>query len=226
MTHTKVVLLTRGKSSDQAAAPPGADKCLRGSAATIERIMVAAEAEFAARGLALARVLDIAQAAGVTKQLVYHYFESKEELHRALLERISQGHVGLFDIDEYRRLSPEAGLRLFVSRLFSIQSRNGGHLINDLAIDGAPERRPRGGVGMIRDISACLGDVLQRGQAQGVFSQALGANALLLMINIVTNGAASSGGFLIDLIYAEPTAGPPPALEFLCADYIMRAVKP
>lgn len=204
---------------------PDVDKHLRGSAATIERIMVAAEAEFAVRGLALARVLDIAQAAGVTKQLVYHYFETKEELHRALLERISQGHVGLFDIDEYRCLSPEAGLRLFISRLFSIQSRNGGHLINDLAIVGPPERRPRGSVEMIRDIAACLSDVLKRGQDQGLFSSAVNANALLLMVNFVTNGAASSGDFLIDLIYSETGVGPPPALEDICTNYIMRAVK-
>ena len=51
--------------------------------ATIAR---AAERLFAERGYAATRIEDIAGAAGVTKPVLYRHFESKQALHRALLE--------------------------------------------------------------------------------------------------------------------------------------------
>ncbi len=46
-------------------------------------ILAAAEREFASRGFAAARVDAIAAAAGVNKQLLFHYFGSKAGLHEA-----------------------------------------------------------------------------------------------------------------------------------------------
>ena len=47
---------------------------------TRSNIVAAARAEFAARGYAGARMEQIAQRAGVTKDLIYHYFRGKEQL--------------------------------------------------------------------------------------------------------------------------------------------------
>jgi len=49
-----------------------------------ERILAAAEAEFAAHGYAGARVERIAAGANVNKQLLFHYFGSKAGLHKAV----------------------------------------------------------------------------------------------------------------------------------------------
>src|ERR1700724_1728594 len=49
---------------------------------TVQRILRAAEENFAERGLAGARIGAIARAARVNKALLYYYFSSKEELHR------------------------------------------------------------------------------------------------------------------------------------------------
>ncbi|MBS0427723.1 MAG: TetR family transcriptional regulator [Proteobacteria bacterium] len=49
-------------------------------------ILEAARAEFAAKGLAGARVNEIAARAGVNKQLIYYYYGSKEDLYRTALE--------------------------------------------------------------------------------------------------------------------------------------------
>src|ERR1700730_11261715 len=49
---------------------------------TVQRILRAAEDNFAERGLAGARIGAIARAARVNKALLYYYFSSKEELHR------------------------------------------------------------------------------------------------------------------------------------------------
>jgi TetR/AcrR family transcriptional regulator len=52
---------------------------------TVQRILRAAENNFAERGLAGARIGAIARAARVNKALLYYYFSSKEELHRFTL---------------------------------------------------------------------------------------------------------------------------------------------
>lgn len=66
----------------QAAKTPGR----RDPAASREQLVRAAVAEFAKAGFAGARVDEIAKAAGVNKQLVYHYWGSKQGLYLASLE--------------------------------------------------------------------------------------------------------------------------------------------
>ena len=57
---------------------------------TRERIVAAAIQEFSAKGLAGARVDEIAARAGVNKRMLYHYFGNKDELFRAILEYESE----------------------------------------------------------------------------------------------------------------------------------------
>src|SRR5262245_66659295 len=60
---------------------------MRNAAATKERILEAALAEFSAHGIAGARVDRIAQAAGCNKNLIYIYFEDKETLFATVLRK-------------------------------------------------------------------------------------------------------------------------------------------
>jgi len=50
-----------------------------------ERILRAATEEFAEHGFAGARINRIAEAAGANKQLIYHYFQSKDGIYAAVL---------------------------------------------------------------------------------------------------------------------------------------------
>src|SRR5262245_24272789 len=59
----------------------------RNAAATRERLLDAAEREFAALGFAGARLREIADAAGVKPALIHHYFADKLGLYRAVLDR-------------------------------------------------------------------------------------------------------------------------------------------
>ena len=54
-----------------------------------QRILSAAEAEFAEHGFAGARVARIAAVAGVNKQLLFHYFQSKAGLHEAVATSVA-----------------------------------------------------------------------------------------------------------------------------------------
>src|SRR6185369_14555764 len=55
--------------------------------ATRERLLDAAEREFATQGFAGARLRGIAGAAGVQPALIHHYFADKDGLYRAVLDR-------------------------------------------------------------------------------------------------------------------------------------------
>ncbi len=88
-------------SSDRA--PPRRD---RGAAATQERILDAAEAEFAARGFAGARLREIASAAAVQPALIHHYFADKQGLYEAVIGRA----VEQMSTASWRVLQMESGL--------------------------------------------------------------------------------------------------------------------
>ncbi|MDD9267257.1 TetR family transcriptional regulator [Paenibacillus sp. GCM10023248] len=59
---------------------------MRNAEATRERILEAAKTEFAAYGIAGARVDRIAKTAGCNKNMIYIYFESKEKLFTTVLQ--------------------------------------------------------------------------------------------------------------------------------------------
>lgn len=60
---------------------------VRDPEATKAQILDAAEEEFAKQGLNGARTEAIAKGAGVNKAMIYYYFESKEGLYKAVLQR-------------------------------------------------------------------------------------------------------------------------------------------
>ena len=62
----------------------------RNSALTIERIVAAAEEEFGTHGLDGAKIDDIARTAGISKQLIYHYFNGKDDLYSEMLSNIAE----------------------------------------------------------------------------------------------------------------------------------------
>ncbi len=63
-----------------------------GVAPTPERLLDAAEAEFAARGFSAARLEDVARHAGLRRPSLLHHFASKDALYAAVVER---GFAGL-----------------------------------------------------------------------------------------------------------------------------------
>jgi len=87
-------------------------------AATIDMILRSARAEFAEHGLEKANVKKIAERAGVTKQLVYHYYASKEQLFACVLDASSDDTMTTLAALEFEHMAPTEGLKLFLERLF------------------------------------------------------------------------------------------------------------
>jgi AcrR family transcriptional regulator len=71
----------------------------RDAAASRQRLLTAAAAEFVAHGVAGARVDRIAAAAGANKRLIYDYFGDKDALFDAVLDRFTEDAVGAVPID-------------------------------------------------------------------------------------------------------------------------------
>jgi AcrR family transcriptional regulator len=79
--------------------------------ATRQRLLAAATTEFAAYGLAGARVDRIADAAGSNKAQIYHYFGSKDELFDAVFRQLVVDTISAVPMDA--RDLPEYAGRLF-----------------------------------------------------------------------------------------------------------------
>jgi AcrR family transcriptional regulator len=84
---------------------------VRDAQATRQRLLDAAAEEFAARGIAGARVDRIAQAARSNKAQIYHYFGSKDALFDAVFDRIVEATLRDTPIDPTNL--PEYAGRLF-----------------------------------------------------------------------------------------------------------------
>jgi AcrR family transcriptional regulator len=85
---------------------------------TIRRILEAAAEEFAERGIEGARIEHVAQRAGVTKQLVYYYFQTKPQLYEAALDAISEQAVEEILTLRLDDLPPLGAIQLLFSSIF------------------------------------------------------------------------------------------------------------
>jgi AcrR family transcriptional regulator len=139
---------------------------------TRRNILEAATAEFAAKGLAGARVDEIAGRAGVSKRMLYHYFGNKEALWLAVLEsayvRI-RGEERLLDLGT---LPPEEGMRRLVE--FSIGYCHAhpefvALLIGENLHRARYLRRSQKMRELHTSLLAVIADLLKRGEREGVF---------------------------------------------------------
>ena len=139
---------------------------------TKEDILIVATEEFATHGLAGARVDAIAEKTRTSKRMIYYYFESKEGLYLAVLERSYRKIRTLEEDLKLSSLAPEEALRTLISstfdhdetnpdfvRLVSIENiHHAAHMLRSEAIREL-------NVSVIETIAA----ILDRGVAQGVF---------------------------------------------------------
>jgi AcrR family transcriptional regulator len=85
-----------------------------------EQIIDAALRVFAEKGFDKATNKDIANEAGITPGLIYHYFKSKENLLRAILEEHSPLRLVQLMPDAFLDTSPENMLRYLAEQLLNI----------------------------------------------------------------------------------------------------------
>ncbi len=139
---------------------------------TRTQILEAATDEFSARGLAGARVDSIANAAGVNKRMLYHYFGNKEDLFLAVLERAYEKIRGQESALRLENLPPAEAMRRLVRFTFRyfVENQYFVALLNSENLHRARHIRRSGRATAINSpVIGILDKLLKRGRKEGVF---------------------------------------------------------
>ncbi|WP_137919725.1 TetR/AcrR family transcriptional regulator [Hydrogenophaga sp. 2FB] len=135
-------------------------------------ILVAAREEFARAGLGGARVERIAEKAAVDKKLVYYYFKDKDGLFAAALESV---YAEIRDAQLYldlQGMAPLIALRRLVEFTWDYYIAH-PEFITLLNSENLHLARHLHGSKRIRELNSplvqSLGDILERGQKEGLF---------------------------------------------------------
>ncbi len=162
---------------DQAARPAGRDKSRTNDPErTRADILAVAEVEFGEKGLAGARIDEIAAATRTSKRMIYYYFGSKEGLYLAVLEeayrKIRQDETAL----QLENLAPGAALRCLVGFTFDRHVRHENYIrivMSENINRGQFLRQSQ----FIQELNLpaieAIRGIYQRGVAQGVFRPGL-----------------------------------------------------
>jgi TetR/AcrR family transcriptional regulator len=157
----------------------------RDPAATRRKLLTAARREFAASGLAGARVDEIAARAGVNKQLVYHYFGDKDALYLAVLGWVYEEIRAQERKLNLEGLPPEQAIRKLIEASFDHLDAHPDFivLLNDENRGGA--RHVRGSrklEAMHSPLVSMVSTILSQGVRAGIFRK--GVNPVHLYISI------------------------------------------
>src|SRR5215471_13956653 len=157
----------------------------RNPEATRRKLLVAARREFAASGLAGARVDEIAARAGVNKQLVYHYFGDKDALYLAVLEWVYEEIRAQERTLNLEGLAPERAIRKLIESSFDHLAAHPDFivLLNDENRGGARHvRNSRRLPAMHSPLVSMVSKILSQGVRTGAFRR--GINPVHLYISI------------------------------------------
>jgi AcrR family transcriptional regulator len=163
---------------------------------TISRLLEVAKMEFTDKGLDGARIDEIARRAGITKQLIYHYYGSKEELFTAIIEETAASAMAEFVVLELDHLPPAEALRAFLFHVFdqyqrypflatSVVEENRQHGLHVSARNEFPHLTPL--------VWSKLGRILDRGVQSGEFRGGLDPTRLLATFTLLMGGCFIHG---------------------------------
>jgi AcrR family transcriptional regulator len=183
----------------------------RGSDARVEELLEAALRVFAQKGYRNARLDDVAEAAGVTKGAIYHYFDTKEAL---LLRVIEHRQALAFGRAEealrHADLPASVRIRLLVRKVFSRPGTGTSDQLLALLIRGVTHEVPRVHERWLRDGPArlwtLLGRLVDEGKERGEFRpDADGEVAARILVS----------GLMLQLMWQQHA----PAVKELSVDY-------
>lgn len=148
-------------------------------------ILAAALGEFAEHGLGGARMDRIAERAGLNKRLIYYYFESKEGLFLAVLERAYEGIRGEEQKLNLTQTEPIEAIRRLIAFTWNyyIAHPEFLNLLNSENLHRARYLKQSSKVKTLHSpLVRTLADVLERGVKQGLFRA--GVDPVQLYISI------------------------------------------
>jgi TetR/AcrR family transcriptional regulator len=180
--------MNRRRSKSNTARPDGSeDRSISASRAarTRERILTAATAEFATKGLGGARVDTIAARARANKRMLYHYYGSKQKLYLAVLERTYEEIREAEQALRLGELKPVDGMKKLVEFSFDYFTTH-RHFIRMLDNENLHRARNLKHLTNIRrrnsPLITIIRDLLDRGVTDGVFRANVDPHQLYISI--------------------------------------------
>jgi TetR/AcrR family transcriptional regulator len=153
---------------------------------TRDTILAAATASFAERGFDGARIDEIAQRAGVPKNLLYYHFGDKDGLFTAVLELMYETIRARQNDLHIRDLDPVEGMRqlvLFTGRIW-VQHPEFMRLVHSENIHNARHIRASKRIAsMYSPLMDTLRDLVERGQEAGLFRPGIDLVELYISIS-------------------------------------------
>lgn len=100
------------------------ERPFRDAEVTQQQILDAAEEEFSRHGLNGARMIAIAGGAKVTTATLHYYFESKENLYKAVLQRLVDEVKVIIEQQNFDDLSPSEALKEIIRIAITNEAKN------------------------------------------------------------------------------------------------------
>lgn len=188
-------------------APPASTSRVRDPERTKQDILRVAAEEFAKHGLSGARVDAIAARTHTTKRMIYYYFESKEGLYVAVLERAYSGIRQIESNMNLGELDPETALRRLVEFNFDYHEAH-PEFVRLVMIENIHNAEHVRGSEILRRTNSpaieILSDILARGYKTGAFKRQIEAKELHMLISAlsfyrVSNRATFGTLFSLDI---------------------------
>jgi AcrR family transcriptional regulator len=200
----------------------------RDPAATRQRILDAAKAEFARLGLGGARVDAIAARAKANKRMIYHYFGGKRDLFLAVLEAV-YGDIRAAERKlDLEHLEPQEALRRLTEFTWKYYLKHPEllTLVNSENLHKARHLKKSKVIGVMHEhLVAMLAGLLERGADRGVFRA--GIDPVQLSITIAAIGYYYlTNRFTGSIIYRRDLMAPKALEERLAfnVDTVLRLV--
>ncbi|MGV6872102.1 TetR/AcrR family transcriptional regulator [Pseudochelatococcus sp. B33] len=155
-----------------------------------DKILSAALQEFAMKGIDGARVDEIALASGVNKNMIYHYFGSKENLFVEVLESVYETVRSRQDDLSLKELDPVSAMRALIEHTADIWievPELNRLLASENLHKAAHVKKSTKIQNMYHPLVASLSDILGRGEREGVFRS--GIDPIDLYISITSLSA-------------------------------------
>lgn len=152
---------------------------------TKEKILAAAEEVFSEKGIAGARVDEIAELSGVNKRMIYVYFGNKEQLYESVLRRVYGSLADMesgFDVS----LPADEALRKIILDSFRNleQNPNFVSLVMRENLNRAKYVDTSGIVPIKSKSIVTVQTIIQKGISEGIFRNDIDINEIVFAINM------------------------------------------
>ena len=152
-------------------------------------ILDVAMQEFADKGLAGARIDEIAEKTDSSKRMIYYYFGGKDGLYRAVLER-AYGSIRDREAEQqFDAMDAVTAMRTLVGHTFDYHSQHPEFVrlvMNENILRGAHVAEIEGMKERNRRVIETIGTILERGVVEGVFRKGIDPLALHMSMSAMS----------------------------------------